>query len=147
MRRHFAFASSITLVMLLFLCIVGLGRDQPKFSTKARRPTQSPMSCWRNNPFFWFTYVRFGQHVPSVNFSLTHGCGSKVIHPSREQVVLTVSWVEQARLLILWMDEILHHPRNPRMIRLPCKYQQPMVSHGFQVVQDFVHPQYGYEFY
>ena len=42
------------------------------------------------------------------------------------------------------MDEILHHLRNPGMIRFPCKYQQTMVStfnHGFQVVQDFVHPQ------
>ena len=24
---------------------------------------------------------------------------------------------------ILWMDEILHHLRNPGMIRFPCKYQ------------------------
>ena len=35
------------------------------------------------------------------------------------------------------MDEILHHPRNPGMM-IPLQ----MVSHGFKVVQDFVHPQY-----
>ena len=41
------------------------------------------------------------------------------------------------------MEEIhkTHHPRNPGMIRFPCKYQQTMVSHGFNLVQDFVHPQ------
>ena len=27
------------------------------------------------------------------------------------------------------------------MIRFPCKYQRTMVSIGFKVVQDFVHPQ------
>ena len=27
-------------------------------------------------------------------------------------------------LLILWMDEILHHLRNPGMICFPCKYPQ-----------------------
>ena len=43
--------------------------------------------------------------------------------------------------LLLWMDEILHHLRNPGMM-LPCKYQQTMVSLGFKAVQDFVHPQY-----
>ena len=31
--------------------------------------------------------------------------------------------------------------QKPGMIRFPCKYQQTMVSHGFKVVQDFVHPQ------
>ena len=34
--------------------------------------------------------------------------------------------------LLLWVDEILHHLRNARMIRFPCKYQQtlwlPIVS-------------------
>ena len=29
---------------------------------------------------------------------------------------------------ILWMDEFLHHTRNPAMIRFPCKCQQIMVS-------------------
>ena len=33
---------------------------------------------------------------------------------------------------ILWMDGILHHVRNPGMIGFPCKYQQIMVSYGFQ---------------
>ena len=46
------------------------------------------------------------------------------------------------RMELLWMDEILHHLRNPGMM-LPCKYQQTMVSLGFKAVQDFVHPQYG----
>ena len=27
-------------------------------------------------------------------------------------------------MVILWMDEILHHLRNPGMIRFPCKYQR-----------------------
>ena len=44
---------------------------------------------------------------------------------------------------ILWMDEFLHHLRIPGIIRFPFKNQQIMVSHGFKVVQDFVHPQYG----
>ena len=42
--------------------------------------------------------------------------------------------------VILWMDKILHHLRNPGMM-IPCKYQPTMVSHGVQVAQDFVHPQ------
>ena len=41
---------------------------------------------------------------------------------------------------LLWMDEILHHLRNPGMM-IPL--QQTMVSHGFKVVQDFVHSEYG----
>ena len=44
--------------------------------------------------------------------------------------------------VLLWMDEMPHHLRNPGMM-IPCKYQQTMVAHGFQVVQAFVHPQYG----
>ena len=45
---------------------------------------------------------------------------------------------------ILWMDEIhFAPPKKPSgMSRFPCKYQQAMASHGFKVVQDFVHPQY-----
>ena len=46
---------------------------------------------------------------------------------------------------LLWMDEILHHLRNPAMM-IPCKYQQTMPSYGFKVVQDFVHPQYQPQF-
>ena len=45
-------------------------------------------------------------------------------------------------LLILWMDAILHHLRNPGMM-IPL---QTPTSNGFpwfKVVQDFVHPQYG----
>ena len=33
-------------------------------------------------------------------------------------------------------------PKKPRKDDSPRKYQQKMVSHGFKVVQDFVHPQY-----
>ena len=41
---------------------------------------------------------------------------------------------------ILWMDEICsHHLRNPGMIRFPCECQRTTVSHGFKVVQEFVH--------
>ena len=37
--------------------------------------------------------------------------------------------------ILLWMvaKSISHHPRNPRMIRFPCKYQPTMASH-FKVV-------------
>ena len=38
------------------------------------------------------------------------------------------------------MDKILHLRDPGRTI--PCEYQETMVSHGFRVVQDFVHPQY-----
>ena len=31
-------------------------------------------------------------------------------------------------VVLLWMDEILHHPRNPRMMIRPCKSQGTMVS-------------------
>ena len=46
--------------------------------------------------------------------------------------------------VVLWMvaKSISHHLKNPGRIRFPGKYQQTMVSHGFKVVQDFVHPQY-----
>ena len=42
------------------------------------------------------------------------------------------------------MDEFLHHPRNPTMIRFSCKFQPTMVFHGFQVVRNGFrnHPQY-----
>ena len=48
-------------------------------------------------------------------------------------------WVAQSKprsttgisRILVWMDEILHHLRNPGRIRFPCKYQQTMVSHGF----------------
>ena len=33
-------------------------------------------------------------------------------------------------------------PKKPRKDNSPRKYQQLLVSHGFNVVQDFVHPQY-----
>ena len=33
---------------------------------------------------------------------------------------------------------ILHHLRNHRMIRFPCKYQQSMVSHGLKEVQEIL---------
>ena len=50
-------------------------------------------------------------------------------------------FISQASAM-LWMasKSISHHPGNPRMVRFPCKYQQKMVSNGFNVVQDFVHP-------
>ena len=35
------------------------------------------------------------------------------------------------------MDEILHHLRNPGRIRFPCKYQQTLVSHGFNYGAEF----------
>ena len=42
--------------------------------------------------------------------------------------------------LILWMDEILHNPRNPAMIRFPCKYRHFGFNHGFiSCEMDFVH--------
>ena len=46
------------------------------------------------------------------------------------------------KVTLLWMDEILHHLANPKRMAPPCKCQRTTVSHGFQVVQDFVHPQY-----
>ena len=48
--------------------------------------------------------------------------------------------VHAQKTFILWIDEILHHLRMPGMM-IPCKYQQTMVSLGFEAVQDFVHPQ------
>ena len=43
---------------------------------------------------------------------------------------------------ILWMDEILHHLRNPGMIDPLVNTKPKTVSSGFNSVQDFVHPQY-----
>ena len=40
-------------------------------------------------------------------------------------------WGELMRGAIVWMDAILHGPRNPGMMT-PPKYQQTMVSHGFK---------------
>ena len=46
---------------------------------------------------------------------------------------------EAVREMMLWTTSI--SLGDPGRIRLPCKYQQTMVSHGVQVVQDFVHLQ------
>ena len=43
---------------------------------------------------------------------------------------------------LLWMNEILHHLRSFGMMIPQRSYQRTMVSNGFKVVQDFVHPQY-----
>ena len=40
-----------------------------------------------------------------------------------------------------WTKSISHHQRNPGML-VPRKYQPSLACHGFQVVQDFVHPQH-----
>ena len=40
--------------------------------------------------------------------------------------------------MVLWMDETLHHLRNPG--KFPCKYQQTTVSHGFKVVRNGFRP-------
>ena len=52
---------------------------------------------------------------------------------------------EDKCVFILWMDELLHHLRNPGMI--PCKYQQIMASTKVSIwcEMDFVH-QKGYPF-
>ena len=46
---------------------------------------------------------------------------------------------------VLWMDKMLHPPKKPWNDDSPVNTNKlwfRMVSHGFKVVQDFVHPQY-----
>ena len=76
-------------------------------------PPKHARAClFRGRPK-WISVVLFGFHLKPLKRVQTKGTLPKIDTPT-----------------ILWMGEILHHPRNPRMMIPLVKYQQTMVCSG-----------------
>ena len=66
------------------------------------------------------------------------------INPGSQEVRKHLAWGLPLGLLLTIVNlkytvdgrnPLRHHPKNPGMNRVPCKYPQTMSSHGFEVVQ------------
>ena len=66
----------------------------------------------------------------------TQPCRSMGVDQSSVRRGMTVGW---KTAYCGWTKSCTRKPWNDDS---PCKYHPTMVSHGFNVVQDFVHPQY-----
>ena len=74
------------------------------------------------------------------------GALQRLLHIARASISMgqRYFWLPWESPEVLWMDELLHHLRNPGMM-IPLQIPTMFVFFSVNVLQHFVHPQYGHE--